>query len=608
MKIGEYGMNIRIKYIDGIRFKRFIMTSAQRINQTEDHLNYINVFPVADGDTGTNLAITMNNIVIGIKDFQKNSFGEMIEHIARSALKGARGNSGAILAQFFQGLAESTRGMKRLTTVAFSNAAVKAAEQATMAIAKPREGTIITVMKDWAHYVNNLANKTPDFVELFKQSLKKAKTSLLETPNKLNVLKKAGVVDAGAEGFVNLLEGIVEFIEFGKLKTLGKIENELILSQKGKLSHFYQEKAMFRYCTECLIEGNNLERNTIKQKLNDLGDSQVVAGSDEQIRIHIHTNQPDLVISQMSSLGKIIETKVDDMWNQTQGLYQESLKRKISLITDSTCDLPEELIKKYRIRIVPIAVHVNKESYLDRVDISTGQIVEFLEKSNNNVTTSQPPYQFFEDVYQKAGKESDGIISIHISGRLSGTYQAACVASRKNKYNNRIEVIDARTSTVALGLVVLKTARMIEQGISMEEIIKNIKYSISHSRIFVSIPTLKYLMKSGRLDRFKGIIGTMMRLKPVITLDREGAFEEAAKVVGYKNLLKKTIELSTNFARTLKNPSFGIAHIQDIQLAKWYKEELSSRFPQSEIIIAEGSPALSVHIGRGGTAIAAMEN
>jgi len=601
-------MNVRIKYINGIRFKRFIMTSAQRINQTEEHLNYINVFPVADGDTGTNLAITMNNIVMGIQDFQKNSFEEMIQRIAKSALRGARGNSGAILAQFFQGLAESTRGMNRLTTVVFSKAAVKAAEQATRAIAQPCEGTIITVMKDWAYYINNLAHKTPDFVELFKQSLSKAKTSLLETPNKLNILKKTGVVDAGAEGFVNLLEGIVEFIEFGELKTLGKLENETILNHKEKFSHFHQKKTKFRYCTECLIEGNNFEKNSIRQKLINLGDSQVIAGSDEQIRIHIHTNQPDLVISQMSSLGKVIETKVDDMWNQTKGFPHKILKQKISLVTDSTCDLPEELIKKYKIKLVPIAVHVDKESFLDRVNISTGQVVEYLENPNYKVTTSQPPYQFFEDAYQEAERESEGIISIHISGRLSGTYQAACVASRKNKYHNRIEVVDARTSTVALGLVVLKAARLIEQGFSIEDIIKKLKHSISHSKIFVSIPTLKYLIKSGRLDKFKGIIGTMMHLKPVITLSREGEFEEAAKVIGYNNLLKKAIELSDNFAKTLKNPCFGIAHIQDPQLAKWYQEELSSRFPQSEIIIAEGSPALSVHIGRGGTAIAIMES
>jgi len=271
-------MTIRIKYINGIRFRRFIITSAQRINQTEYHLNDINVFPVADGDTGTNLAITMNNIVQGVRDFRKNSFEEMIQRIAKSALMGARGNSGAILAQFFQGLAESTRGMSHLTTVAFSQAVVKAAEQATMAISNPREGTIITVMKDWAHFTNQLAHKTPDFVELFKESLKKARISLLETPNKLAVLKRAGVVDAGAEGFVNLLEGIVDFIEFGKLRTLKSDEKKSLMTLGEKLFPFSKKKVKFRYCAECLVEGHDLDKSLIRQKLAELGDSQVIAG------------------------------------------------------------------------------------------------------------------------------------------------------------------------------------------------------------------------------------------------------------------------------------------------------------------------------------------
>jgi len=599
-------MRIRIKYINGTRFKRFILTSAQRIKQNKNHLNDINVFPVADGDTGTNMAITMNNIVTEVRDYQKNSFEEMIQRIARAALMGARGNSGAILAQFFQGLAEATRGMSRLTTVAFSRAAVKAAEQATMAIANPKEGTIITVMKEWANYINRLAHKTPDFVELFKKSLKKAKVSLLQTPEKLAVLKRAGVVDAGAEGFVNLLEGIVDFIEYGKLRTLKEEEGKPPIDSRKKNASYSRKKTKFRYCTECLIEGIDLDKELIRNRITGLGDSQVVAGSDEQIRIHIHTNQPDFVFSQVGSMGKIIETKIDDMWEQTENFNKKTEKRKISLVADSTCDLPEDLIKKYQIKLVPIAVHVDQQSFLDRINISTGEVVEYLENSNHHVTTSQPPYQYFEDIYQQAGRESEAIISIHISGKLSGTYQAACVASQKSQYKDKIKVIDARTSTVALGLLVLKAAHLIDAGFSPAQIVEKLEYHIAKSKIFVSIPTLKYLVKSGRLDRLKGLIGSMIHLKPVISLNKEGAFEEAAKVIGYQRLLAKTLELATQYAESVENPCFGIAHIQDIELAQWYQKELKSRFPKSVILISEGSPALSVHIGKGGTAIAIM--
>jgi len=283
-------MKIQIKYLNGTRFKRFIINSAQRINQMEQYLNDINVFPVADGDTGTNMVATMNSIVKEIKKCKESSFTSISSVIADSALTGARGNSGAILAQFFQGLAEATKGKVRLSTEAFAQAATKAAEQARNAISHPQEGTIITVMKDWANHLAENAHHTPDFVELFKKSLSKAKDSLAQTPDKLLILKKAGVVDAGAQGFVNILEGIVNFIEYGKIKSL-----KVIASTTNKMRSFNLEKVdseiNFQFCAECLLEGISLDLKTIKQKLSFLGDSLIIAGSKNKAHIHIHTDK-----------------------------------------------------------------------------------------------------------------------------------------------------------------------------------------------------------------------------------------------------------------------------------------------------------------------------
>lgn len=289
-------MKIQIKYLNGIRFKRFIINSAQRINQMEQHLNDINVFPVADGDTGTNMVATMNSIVKEIKKCKESSFARISNVIADSALTGARGNSGAILAQFFQGLAEATKGKVRLSTEAFAQAATKAAEQARKAISNPQEGTIITVMKDWANHLAENAHHTPDFVELFEKSLSKAKDSLAQTPDKLLILKKAGVVDAGAQGFVNILEGIVNFIEYGKIKSL-----KVIASTTKKMRSFNLEKVdskiNFQFCAECLLEGNDLDLEAIKQKVTFLGDSLIIAGSKSKAHIHIHTDKPEDVFS-----------------------------------------------------------------------------------------------------------------------------------------------------------------------------------------------------------------------------------------------------------------------------------------------------------------------
>ncbi|MBA7497965.1 hypothetical protein ES704_00699 [subsurface metagenome] len=598
-------MKIQIKYLNGIRFKRFIINSAQRINQMEQYLNDINVFPVADGDTGTNMAETMNSIVKEIKKCKESSFTKISSVIADSALTGARGNSGAILAQFFQGLAEATKGKVRLSTEAFAQAATKAAEQARNAISNPQEGTIITVMKVWANHLAENAHHTHDFVELFKKSLSKAKDSLAKTPDKLLILKKAGVVDAGAQGFVNILEGIVNFIEYGKTKSL-----KVIASTTNKMRSFNLDKVdsgiNFQFCAECLLEGNDLDLETIKQKVTFLGDSLIVAGSKNKAHIHVHTDRPEDVFAELSEFGTIVKNKVDDMHKQHTKIKLDTHTKSIGLVTDSTCDLPQELIKKYNIQIVPIVIQVGKKSYLDQVEIKPKDFIHILETSNEKLSTSQPPPAFFKKVYDKAAEKYESIISIHISEKLSGTIQGARVGAKNIKYSNKIHIIDSKMSSVALGLLVAEAAQLIQEGCKLEEIINRLKIAADNVKIFISIPTLKYLMRSGRLSKTKGLLGTLLNLKPILTVNSDGNIVEAAKVIGQNRVIHKTVDLAIKFAKSVKNPRFGITHVAAPELAQWYGYKIRNVFNSSKVMISEASPALSVHIGIGGAAIAVL--
>jgi len=597
-------MEIQIKYLNGIRFKRFIINSAQRINQMEQYLNDINVFPVADGDTGTNMAETMNSIVKGIKKCKESSFARISSVIADSALTGARGNSGAILAQFFQGLAEATKGKVRLSTEAFAQAATKAAEQARNAISNPQEGTIITVMKDWANHLAESAHHTHDFVELFKKSLSRAKDSLAQTPDKLLILKKAGVVDAGAQGFVNILEGIVNFIEYGKIKSL-----KVIASTSNKMRNFNLDKVdsgiNFQFCAECLLEGNDLDRKIISQKLYLLGDSLIFACSKNKAHIHIHTDKPEDVFTILSEFGTIVRTKVDDMYQQHTKSKLDTQK-SIGLITDSTCDLPPEIIKKYDIQIVPIVIQVGKESYLDQLEIKPKDFCHLLQKSHKKITTSQPTPASFKEVYNKVAPRYESVISVHISEKLSGTIQGARVGAKSTKYSDKIHIIDSKTSSVALGLLVAEVARLIQEGFRLEEIINRLKNAANNVKIFISIPTLKYLMRSGRLSKAKGFLGTLLNLKPIITVNSDGYIVEAAKVIGQKRVIHKTVDLAIKFAKSVKNPRFGITHVAAPELAQWYGYKIRNVFNSSKVMISEASPALNVHIGIGGAAIAVL--
>ncbi len=597
-------MEIQIKYLNGIRFKRFILNSAQRINQMEQYLNDINVFPVADGDTGTNMAATMNSIVKEIKKCKESSFARISNIIADSALTGARGNSGAILAQFFQGFAEATKGKARLSTETFAKAAAKAADQARKAISHPQEGTIITVMKDWANHLTEHAPHTPDFVELFSKSLSKAKISLAKTPDKLLILKKAGVVDAGAQGFVNILEGIVNFIEHGKIRSL-----KVIASTANKVTSFNLGKVdsgiNFQFCAECLLEGIGLDLKTIKQKLSFLGDSLIVAGSETKAHIHIHTDNPEDVFIELSEFGTVVKTKVDDMQKQHTKIKLDAQK-SIGLVTDSTCDLPPELIKKYNIQIVPIVIQVGKKSYLDQVEIKPKDFIRILETSNEKLSTSQPSPALFTEAYNKVAQKYKSIISLHISEKLSGTIQGARMGCKDMEHSNKIHIIDSKTSSAALGLLVIETARLIKKGFDLEEIIERLKLAIENTRIFVAVPTLKYIMRSGRLNKTKGFLGTLLNLKPILTVNSGGNIVEAAKVIGQKKVVNKILDLAVQFAKSVKSPRFGITHVAAPELAQWYGYKIRNVYNSSEVIIAEASPALSVHIGIGGAAIAVL--
>ena len=597
-------MKIQIKYLNGIRFKHFIINSAQRINQMEQYLNDINVFPVADGDTGTNMVATMNSIVEEINKCKESSFARISSVIADSALTGARGNSGAILAQFFQGLAEETKGKVRLSTETFAQAATKAAEQARNAISNPQEGTIITVMKDWANHLAENARHTPDFVELFKKSLSKAEDSLAKTPDKLLILKKAGVVDAGAQGFVNILEGIVNFIEFGKIKSL-----KAIASTTNRMKSFNLDKVdsgiNFQFCAECLLEGIGLDLKTIKEKLSFLGDSLIIAGSKSKLHIHIHTDKPEDVFAELSEFGTIVKTKVDDMHKQHTKIKLDAQK-SIGLVTDSTCDLPLELIEKYNIKIVPVVIQVGKKSYLDKVEIKPKDFIHILETSNEKLSTSQPPPAFFAEAYNKIALKYESIISLHISEKLSGTIQGARMGRKDMEFSNKIHIVDSKTSSVALGLLVAEAAKLIQERFELEEIINRLKLAADNVKIFISIPTLKYLMRSGRLNTTKGVLGTLLNLKPILTINSDGNIIEAAKVIGQKRVINKTLDLAIKYAKNVENPRFAITHVAAPELAKWYRDKILTVFNSKKVMIAEASPALSVHIGIGGAAIAVL--
>jgi len=601
---------MKIHYLNGRRLYRAMKAGAQGLMKMHQQLNDINVFPVPDGDTGTNMASTVQKIASEIDSAKHQSIENVSEKIANSALEGARGNSGAILAQFFQGLAEGLEGKVRISTEHFAEAVKQAIDRSYEALSNPKEGTILSVIKDWGKHIQEKSKETNDFTELLKSSLAAAKESLKNTPKKLKVLQKAGVVDAGAQGFVYMLEGVTQFIDSGTIEEIENLKlNETTTQQSKKAAITYSTDSItYRFCTEFFLSGENIPRDEIRKKLEPMGDSLIVAGSSSRVRVHIHTNDPRQVFDAVRGYGTIMQQKVDDMHQQHTDSHGNIAKSTIALLTDTSCDLPESILRKYNIHMIPVRVFFDGVEFLDKITIFPEEFYERLKNAKSFPKTSQPTPQDFIRIYQQLASQYEAILSIHLAGKLSGTLQAAERAAKEvsAKTGKRIVVIDSRNTSVGLGLVMIEAGEAIKAGKPLDEVIQIVETSIDNLKIFVSTDTVKYLIMGGRVSKGKGFLANLLDLVPVITITQEGKTKKlgtAKKGIPIREKLLKILDKQT---RSYRKRKFAIVHVAAPEIAKWYAKRIEDLFRQGVEFIMEASPALGAHAGPGAAAIAVL--
>ena len=497
---------MKIRYLDGSRLYNAIIAGGKAVIQNQAYLNKINVFPVPDADTGTNMASTMRSILETSK--VSRSLKNTLRSIADSALLGARGNSGIIFAQFMHGLSQELKDHQTISAKDFARSVNNAIVYVYDSILEPVEGTIITVMKDWAKAVEKNSERTMDFVHLLSDSLKVAKVSLQNTPKQLKVLADAGVVDAGAHGFVNFLEGISNFIKKGKLKSLSSIEYTVIEPDKES-EHDYQPGNL-RFCSEAMLINSSLGLKTLQQEMKQFGDSMIAAGSQEKIHFHIHTDRPDQLFQKLIEFGTLRKVKVDDMQMQ----YQVSHKRKypIALVTDSACDLPTQLVEKYQILQIPFNINFGETPFLDKVTIKANDFYNKLRTDKIHPKSAQPALSSVLNLFSFLSAHYDKILAIHISDKLSGMYGMA-KKMEENLTDAELQVFNSKQLTVSEGLIVLRTAQAIEAGLPYEELKEKIPEWIDKTDILVDVNTLKYMVQGRQSFTFKRITGFCSEFK-----------------------------------------------------------------------------------------------
>ena len=595
---------IAIKYLDGNRLSRAVIAGAHFVAERAEALNKINVFPVPDGDTGTNVASTLQKIASGIARMRQRHLREMSKAVADQAVGGARGNSGAILAQFFCGFADGLPDAPRVTTSGFGAAVVMASESAYSAIARPVEGTILTVIRDWARFVADRAGEVLDFGVLLPESLKAARVSLENTPKQMKALQKAGVVDAGAQGFVYLLEGIVTYFRESARSAPAPTAPEDI---QAAIFDKSPEAILFRYCTEVLVEGDAIDRADLRREVALLGDSLVMAGGASRIRIHIHTNEPEKLFETAARYADVAQTKVEDMRAQHESRFDRNRAARVGIVTDSTCDLPASMLEDFGVGIVPVRVYFGSENYLDKVTITPSEFYGRFAVTDVAPKTSQPPPADFTQVYENVAEHAGSIVSVHLGATLSGTYQAAVVGARSVQKTEIVHV-DSGSASVGLGLVVRAAAEAARSGRTAAEVAAVARETAARVRVFVAVPTLKHLVRGGRVSATRGFLAKLLGLLPILTITRDGRVEAAGKARGYAASRRKMLRLLFAEAgeRVSTSRRFGVAHCDAEDAADEVAREIRARYPESDVMIVECGPALGAHGGPGALAVAVL--
>jgi DegV family protein with EDD domain len=526
-----------IAYLDGVRLRRALQAGIHRVISHQDYLNKINVFPVPDGDTGTNIAFTLNAILGGMSSSAERHCGRLLTLVADSALDGARGNSGAILAQFFQGLSDTASAEAQLTAERFAAAVRGGAQYARDALSEPREGTLISVLRDFAEAVEGFVRSNPhaDFLQIIEHGLQKAEASLEDTPNHLAVLKRNGVVDAGAAGFVDLLRGVHEFARSGSLKQLP----EAVLAPRDEDGALgaggHDGEITHRYCTECMVTGTEIDRRKLRERLAAIGSSLVLAGSKTRAKVHIHADEPAEVFRVCGGFGAVSGQKAEDMLQQAREAREGG---GVAVLCDSAADIPDSEMERLNIHMVPVRVAFGEQGYLDKVAFTAEEFYEQLRTNPHHPKTSQPAPGDFRRQFQFLGSHYDAVVSVNLSAKVSGTWQAA-VSAASRADGAAVTVIDSLNVSCGQGLLVMYAAECAKAGMDADQVAREVVAMRARTRTWGLLRDLTYGVRGGRVSKGKKIVADLLRVTPILTAKPDGSVKPGGVILGRRDLVDR---------------------------------------------------------------------
>nr|WP_245329669.1 DegV family protein [Enterococcus alcedinis] len=570
--------------------------------EEKEALNKINVFPVADGDTGSNLAALMQSIVDQVNP-ESASVNKTLQSIAEASLIGARGNSGIIFAQYLNAVARVFEQGER-TVLGFVYSFSVAVKDAYQALLEPQEGTILTVMSVWSEalYVGFLKEEVLEKALLSAEEA--ASEAVQQTRYQLNVLRHKRLVDAGAKGFYHFIEGFTNTY----CDTKGK--SRLASDDRNEHVDFLEidnqaERPNERYCSEFLLKEVIVDTVALKEKLSKYGDSLIIVGEGKLVKIHIHTNKPKDVLIKLEQYGVIVSHKVDDMLLQWD--TANTPKYPIAIVTDSIADIPQELLLEEQIHVLPIQILTDTTSYLDKQTIDSSIIREKIQKKEK-LSTSQPSIQSVDALLSFLEGKYREILIITVSAKLSGTYQLIKQRIEVNKLNQaQVHVIDSKLNAAAQGLLVLSAVNAIKKGESFEQVVTTVLETITRSFIYVSVASLAPMVESGRIPKKIGRIAQRLNVYPIVTLDSDGDGKLKGISFSQESATKKMLKQVHTLIAKSQLEAFAITHVDNAERANEIGKSLFDNQDGRSHYIVESSAAIAISAGIGAIAVAGIK-
>lgn len=543
--------------LDPKQLKEMFLHAWEKIKENEEKINKINVFPVPDQDTGTNLERTLFGIKEKIEKKEFNSLKEISEAVLEGALFSAQGNIGVIFTGFLAGFLPKLAEEK-----SFFSAFKEGERKARNSISKPKEGTVLDVIEGAKKGMEN--KNENDLEKMLEGAIEEGKKALDLTREKNEILRKANVVDAGGLSFLLVLESFLEAISKKE-----KIEEKEVVLERRTIFQILPQ----RYEVVALIFNPKLKKEEVEKLLMSLGNCLDIVEISNKMKVHIHTDFPNEVREKLRKIGEIENLKIEDMAKEAT---EEISKKPISIgfVTENVTSLSPKIIEKYEISVVNVIFNWPEVESLPGKNLwEKMRRAEKLEIKEGPKTSQPPPLSFFE-AFKKQLEKFEKVICFCLSSKLSGSFNSALQAREMLEKKENVFVIDTQNAVAGEALLILRAIELAREGREIEEILKEIEVSIQKTHTYLAIKTPKWLASIGRITESQAKwIERMKKLgvHPLLEI-KEGKIEKGGIIFAKDEaeaLFKKVKKEAKN-----KKIRVVINHADNLEGAERLKEAL----------------------------------